>query len=416
MLILGIPDARGKPPKIDHQAFATIINWQIDNGNLAMVNLINPGELAFGSAHMPHRQTLTLAGITHRGTGRLILTRYEGGNTPNNPTLPIDDEIYFKNVLVAKSVNSHNVYLDRNGIQYIEGLISYGNMSDGNHPLKLDGRMVFLYGSWLSSAGVHGNLPADNSGQAPLSAVACQVGVIRGNKFLDAVGIYGGVGAAQAQIREAIAACDYPQGFLSNTYPTVPYAGPITYRGTSYAASPFWNSGWWAAVQAAGTTPPALYSNPDMLVTYYMDNTFEVLMNGPYNVNNYYGLVAQPTFPTGYPSYAESYTPRFTNDAPPPGWFERARLVVANDCFVGGNPAKVQNHWPPRLACNDPVVPGWTASWPKCADGQGFPDETDKFVMIGQNKCGVVDPVPQEIRNAVALLETIPNPPWRSWK
>ena len=416
LLVIGIPNEKGKPPTITHDTIGSIFSWRANSGNIAILNLINPGEISAGSAYNDHRTTITLSGITHRGTGRLILTNYEGGNNPNNPTLPIDDEVYFKNVLVAKSVNSHNVYLDRNGLQYIEGLISYGNVNDGNHALKLDGRMVFLYGSWLSSAGVHGNLPTDNSGQAPLSSVVCQVGVVKGNKFLNAIGTYGGLGAAQAQIRVAISGCDDPQGFLSNTYPTAPYFGAITYQGMNYPKTPFWDPAWWSGVRAKGTVPPALYKNRDMLVTYYLENTFEVLMNGTKDPNNYYGLVAQPTFPTTYPSNAQSDTPRLTGAAPPAGWLERTRLVVANNCFRGGNPGKVLNHWPPRMKCNDPEAPTWVRSWPACADGQGFPDETDKFVMIGQNKCGLTDPVPQEIPAGIALLETIPNPPWRSWR
>jgi cysteine-rich repeat protein len=415
MLVIGIPNAKGKPPTITHDTIGSIFSWRPTSGNIAILNLINPGEIGAGSAQNNHRTTITLSGITHRGTGRLILTNFEGGNNPNDPTLPIDDEVYFKNVLVAKSVNSHNVYLDRNGLHYIEGLISYGSVNDGNHALKLDGRMVFLYGSWLSSAGVHGNLPTDNSGQSPLSSVACQVGVIRGNKFLDAVGASGGTAAATAQIRVAINGCDEPQGFLSNTYPTVPYFGAVTYKGMSYSKTPFWDPLWWSGIGANGTVPPALYKNRDMLVTYYLDNTFEVLINGTKDPKNYFGLGAQPTFPTTYPSTAQSDTPRLTNQAPPAGWLERARLVVANNCFRGGNPGKVLNHWPPRMACNDREAPAWVKSWPECTDGQGFPDETDKFVMVGKNECGVSDQLPNEVRLSIEALEKFPNLPWRSW-
>jgi hypothetical protein len=417
LLVIGIPDANGKQPRITATG-VTPFNWQSTSGNLALVNLIDPGEIAFGSGHNPQKQTLTLIGITQtHGPARLILTHYEGGGgvSAPDPTLPIDDEVYFKNVLVKAGPNSHNVYLDRNGLHYIEGLISYGNACDGCHPLKLDGRTVFLYGSWLGSAGVHANLPGDNSGQTPLSSVACQVGVIRGNKFLDAVGATGGIAAAAAQIRVAIAGCDWPLGFQSNSYPTSPYTGPVTYRGTYYPSTPFWNRSWWESVRARGVTPPALYSNPDMLVTYYLDNTFEVLINGDQNPSNYYGLVTQPTFPTSYPSSADSNTPRMTNAAPPTSWFERARLVVANNCFRGGNSAKVLNHWPPRMSCSDREAPPWVRTWPACTDGQGFPDETNKFVMIGHNQCDVTDPVPSELNLSIANLEKIPNPPWRTW-
>jgi hypothetical protein len=416
LLVIGLLQANGAPPRINATG-VTPFNWHSTSGNFALVNLIKPGEIGVGSAHHPHKQTITLVGITQpEGPGRLMLTRFEGGNAPNDPMLPIDDEVYFKNVLVRAGPNSHNVYLDRNGLQYVEGLISYGNPGDGYHPLKLDGKLVFLYGSWLSSAGVLGVLPNDNSGQSPLSAVACQSGVIQGNHLLDAIDEQGGSAAGTAQIRVAISGCDDPQGFLSNTVPTRPYLGPLNYKGSVYTKTPFWDPQWWAQVRAAGTVPPALYKNPYMLVTYYLDNTFEVLINSDKSPDNYHGLLAQPTFPTSYPNYSQSDSPRLTNAAPPAAWLERARLVVANNCFRGGNSRKVTNHWPPLMACDAEGAPAWTASWSQCADGKGFPDETDKFVMLGQNKCGAADTVPKEVLDAIKALESVPNPPWRSWR
>jgi hypothetical protein len=407
LLALGIPQETGRPPKLT--AAFTKFNWQTSSGNLALVNLENPGGIDFGSADLPHRQTLTLAGITQsEGPGRLILTRYEGGSAPNNPLTPIDDEVYFKNVLVKAGPNSHNVYLDRNGIQYIEGLVSYGNRGDGNHPLKLTGRLVFLYGSYLSSAGVHGVLPDDNSGQAPLSAVACQRSVIRGNKFLNAVGRSGGLGAAQAQIREAIVACDDPQGWLSNTYPATVYTGPVDYLGQRLSATPYWDPAWWARIKARGTSPPALYANPDMLVGYYLDNTYEVLATAPGVATNHYGIVAQPTFPATHPS-------PFTAVAPPAGWLERSRLVVANGCFVSGNPGKVSRRWSGAMTCAAPDRPAWLSTYGACAKGASHPDDTGQFVMVGANACGRVDPLPAEVVEAVRTLEAIPDPPWRHW-
>jgi len=420
MLIIGIVDALGKPPEFTHDSAGTIVNWQITSGNLAILNVMGIGELQFGSAQNTQLSTLTLMGVTHetlknQGTsvgGRLILTRFEGGN---DPTLPIDDEIYFKNVLVRGGPNSHNVYLDRNGLQYVEGLVSYGNRSDGAHALKLDGRLAFLYGSWLSSAGVHDNLIDDNSGQAPLSSVACQQGVYRDNHFLDAIDQFGGIAAAQAQIRVAIAACDYPQGWLSNTYPTTPYTGPLTYRGTDYSSSPYWNESWWTQVAAAGTEPPELYVNPDMLKVYWTGNRFEVKNNGSTNTLSYYGIHSDPTFPTTYPGPGQFASPRFTNEAPPARWFERVRHVMANNCFVSGSPDKMLNHWPGRMHCADSDVPAWLATYGGCATGATHPDETDKFVRLGANECGVTDAVAPEMQAAIDALEAIPNPPWRTW-
>jgi hypothetical protein len=414
LLVLGIPAANGRPPKLT-ATFAKF-NWQTNSGNLALVNLENPGEVDFGSANLPHRQTLTLAGITQsEGPGRLLLTRYEGGNAPNDPKLPIDDEVYLKNVLVKAGPNSHNVYLDRNGIQYIEGLISYGNKGDGNHPLKLDGRLVFLYGSYLGSAGVHGVLPDDNSGQAPLSAVACQRGVIRGNKFTNAVGRWGGLGAAQHQVREAIVGCDDPQGWLSNTYPAVPYNGPVTYNGKDWAASPYWSPAWWAGIKARGINLPQLYSNADMLVTYHLNNTYAIVPSPPAVATDHFGIVAQPTWPASYPSSADTGTPKFTTVAPPPDWLERSRFVVANGCFEGGHAGKVSTRWGGTMTCTAPDRPTWLNRYRDCAVGKAHPDNANQFVLIGQNTCGKVDPIPAEVSTAVSALESIPAPPWRRW-
>jgi hypothetical protein len=414
LLVLGIPQANGRPPKLT-ASFAKF-NWQTTSGNMALVNLENPGEIAFGSANLPHRQTLTLAGITQsEGPGRLILTRYEGGNAPNDPTLPIDDEVYFRNVLVKAGPNSHNVYLDRNGIQYIEGLISYGNKGDGNHPLKLDGRLVYLYGSFLGSAGVHGVLPDDNSGQAPLSAVACQRGVLKGNKFTNSVGRNGGLGAAQHQIREAIVGCDDPQGWLSNTYPTVPYTGPLNYNGVSYLSSPYWDPTWWASVKQKGISPPQLYTNADMLVTYHLENTYAIVATAPAVGTNHFGIVGQPTWPATYPSLAQSSTPKFTSVPPPADWMERSRFVVANGCFIGGNTGKVSTRWGGTMTCTAPDRPSWLNGYKDCGSGKTHPDNTNQFVMIGANVCGQVDAVPAEVTSAVSALEAIPSPPWRKW-
>lgn len=417
LLVIGVPDPSGKPPRVS--GVVTPFNWQITSGNLALINLMDPGEIGFGSAHLPTKQTLTLAGVTQtHGPHRLILTRYEGGGgaQANDPTLSIDDEVYFRNVLVRAGPNSHNVYLDRNGLQYIEGLISYGNLCDGCHPLKLDGRKAFLYGSWLSSAGVHDVLADDNSGQSPLSSVACQQGVFRGNYFLDAIDRFGGVAAATAQIRTAIVGCDYPQGYMSNTYPATPYTGPITYRGTSYAATPYWDPTWWAGVQARGTNPPELYANPDMLVVYQLDNTYEVLNSGTTNTESYHGAVSDPSFPVTY-AFAGSTKHIWTSDAPPAEWFERARTVILNGCFKSGSPNKVANHWPGSLPyCADATAPSWLASYGACAAGADYPDQTDKFVMLGANECGTTDQVPPEVQAAVDALEAIPDPPWRHWQ
>lgn len=416
MLVIGIPDTNGRSPRFIHASHDTIFNWQVTSGNLALVNVIDPGMVQFGSAQNTQQSTLTMVGVTHQSVSRLVLTRFEGGNSPNDPTLPIDDEVYLKNVLTRDGPNSHNVYLDRNGLQYVEGLVSYGNRADANHALKMDGRLGFMYGSYLSSAGVHGNLPDDNSGQAPFSGVACQQGVYKDNKFLNAINVFGGAAAAQAQIRTAIAGCDYPQGYLSNTYPTRAYTGPLSYRGVNYASTPFWDESWWQSVQAAGTTPPQVYSNPDMLVMYWMGNTFETLNNGSSTTTNYHGIHSDPTFPAGYPSMSQTTTPRFTDDKPPNNWFERTRHVLVNSCFVSGNPNKALNHWPGRMNCADSDTPAWLSSYHACATGGVHPDETDKFIRVGANECGIEDTVPPEVGAAIAALEAIPNPPWRHWK
>jgi hypothetical protein len=196
----------------------------------------------------------------------------------------------------------------------------------------------------------------------------------------------------------------------------VPYIGPLVYRGTSYPSSPYWSSSWWAGVQIAGTAPPALYSNPDMLVTYYLENTYEVKMNGTQPASSYFGIVAQPTFPASYPSTALTSTPKFTLTAPPDAWFERSRLVVLNGCFVGGNPGKVSKRWGGTMTCAAADRPAWLSSYHECATGGTYPDSTSPFVMLGGNACGETDPTPPELAAAVAALEAIPDPPWRHWQ
>ncbi len=415
-LIIGIPDANGKPPSIAHPSF----NWQASSGNLALFNVERARVDAGTSYFHGTKQTVTLGGLTW-ASNRLLFTAYEqGGNNaanPNRPDMPINDEFYLRGILVYGGPdggrNSHNTYLDRQWKQYLTNFISYGNEAGGNHALKQDGRFIYLGDSVLSNVGVHGALVAegDYGGQAPGSFVACQEGIIERTVFVNMYGaspfggsVSRGVGAAQHQVRVAIHGCDDPQGFRSNTYATPAYLGEVQTPYGAYTSAPtaFWTGDW--------------ATFPDLAV-YYMGNTF--VGGNPENRNvpdaTWRGpaIVAQPSFPTDY-AHGVTSTPFFTLDAPPSSWRERSRIHVLNSCLVDADPA--ENHVPGRMNCDDPLAPAWVASLASCVADPGGPAEnSNKIVFHGSNQCGIEDAVPAAVQSGADALRAIFDPPWTHW-
>jgi hypothetical protein len=67
------------------------------------------------------------------------------------------------------------------------------------------------------------------------------------------------------------------------------------------------------------------------------------------------------------------------------------------------------------MTCDAADAPAWIPGYHACASGGEHADETDKFIMIGQNQCGVTDSIPSAMALSIANLEKIPNPPWRTW-
>lgn len=400
LFILGLPRA-DKPPALTSD-IGTLVNWQETSGNFAIGNLMLTKGISAGSAFLPHKQTVTMIGVTFHGDSRVLFTSYEGGADP--PT-PINDEVYIKNSMAYGAINSHNLYLDRNRLQYAEGLVTYGNRGDSNHGIKMEAQQIFVYGSWFSNAGILGNMADDDSGNAGFDSVSCHEGVVRGNHFMNAA-IEGGSNPTpyQTQLRFSLVSCDMPQGWVSNTYPARPYKGPVDYRGVHYETSPYWDPAWW--------------TTSDSLATYIVGNTVTTRNNGVYRPASPFfpwrGFMSQGSFPATAASSSDlSQIP--TPDMPPLQWREQTLNVLANNCLDGDilpDQHLFLNYRVPGLSCANA---SWRASWPECQAGAVYLNETNRFVTVGANQCGQVEPLPQNVLEGIARLEQIPDPPWRHW-
>lgn len=424
VLILGIPED-GLPPRVQSN-FA----WQATSGNFAVVNL-RRRSLSGGSSWQPGiKQTITMYGISNVGTDRIYFHAYEGGGNPghpNDPAQPIDDEVYAKHVAISGGSFSHNIYNDRALIGYWENLISYdsgGTQSPSAvHPMKLDTMYAYLINSILSNEGIHGPITSrsNHGGMAPLSAVACQQGVVSGTKLLNFTGIHGGgSGAAQAQVRHAIVGCDEEAGWMSNTTPVggAPvYTGLIQYPygEKTTKLTEYWD--------------PAYWVDPPKLKMYYLDNLLKVerVDAGTSPEDSFYAVISEMTFPATSNRISGRGGPDFTSVAPPDEWVERHRMVFYNNCFDGGNSQLMRKNAPRFLNCSDPQRPSWvdddgvwctnagnhpTSDWPF----EPSPAPFDRSEIFAANQCGLPTVVPQEVQDEVAALMTIPNPPWVHWE
>lgn len=411
VMILGVPDANGRPPRMIGGGAGNLLQWQSTSGNLAVINLRGNQGIGVGSSFRHAiKQTITLYGVSRIAGSRLLFTAYEGGGSnllnPNDPSRPINDEIYIANSAVSGGCPSHNIYLDRNYLQYAYRLISYDSGGSGCaaavHPLKLDGRLVFCVECLLSNEGIHREIRSSRGGMAPLSAVACQEGVIINSTLRNHTGNEGGgSGAAQMQIRHALVGCDVEAGYKSNTAPAPVYDGLIAdpYNGIGMRMTRFWDD-------------PTYWIDPPLLTTYYVDNYVEIKRHSGAVEGAFYPLHHESSFPASSGTFHQG-GPDFTFVPPPLEWRERSRVLAVNNCFDGGNTMIARLNAPRFVNCNDPGAPSWAETWPGCANG-GHPSDEWPFVLL-QNDCESKQAIPIDVQSEIDRLMAIPRPPWQVW-
>lgn len=402
-----------------------LINWSAtaDPHALTVINLrLHTSNQCFSVGRRLVQGTYTFQSVTAKCKGRFIMGSYEtpgseawsaGPDYPDSvPDLtawPIDDRIYFRNVM-ARGTGSHTVYLDRSYLNWVEDSILLPSFTSGKHAGKFIGQNVYVHNSIVANTGIHNQPIVDpefsdqprSSNLAAFSLAACS------RVVLDHVTIPYHYDPAEAngravqwQIRDGLGgACDLPWSYYPNLYPTVSYRGPAEWNGHRYPVTPFWDPAWWAGID---TSDPL---DPNMITSFIVSNHIHLTTVDDDRYPPYlYAIGSVGTYPTTRDSKGSAHG-MYPPDEVPAGWKERQRVVVNNNCFDDGYPEGhvAQNYVAPGM--EDPDDPS-----------RHRYDNTDKFVLVGSNRCGDVDVAADWVRRARdAFLNTLPPPPWREWK
>ena len=356
--------------------------------------------------------------ITGKCGGRFMIAGFESPSenftfgVSDQTTYEADDKVYLRSIM-ARSKNSHTIYLDRTHINWIEDSILLAPKAGGKHPGKFTGKNVVVRNSILTNSGTQGEIYVDPNPDwqigtptslAPLSLAACSRVALDG---LTLVNTYDPAGSnpttIQWQARDALGAgCDLPMGYFPNSYPAQPYYGPVIYNGQRFEDNPYWTPEFWTSIdESQPMTDPGMitsYVTNTQIVQFYTDqDTFQPVV---------YGLMTAGTVPTTRPDSSSGsgwFLPEIT-----PGWKELTRIVVSGNCLDNGLLTSNLSRMCPHI---------YDSELPFAAGRISPIDNTEKFIMLGTNQCANNENPASDVLHARdSWLNTLKQPPWIMWE
>jgi hypothetical protein len=375
---------------------STYFNWgsKADGSSLTLINLrLHSSGLCVQLNSRGASMSVTAMSVTAKCRARFIIAGPEKRST----THKVDNRIYFKGVM-ARSKNSHTVYLDRTYLNWVEDSLIMGPWLPGKHAAKYTAKNVVVRNSLHTNQGVHGGRVDDpeyyeakrthmgKGGLAPISLASCNRAVIDGVTIVNhAVWGNSNPQSIQWQFRDAIGAgCDMPRMYAGSN-PQQAYKGPVWFEGRLEQQSPGWSDGFWR--------------NPKMLDSYVVNSQIVQTYDDRSRRVRHYSLMSDGTYPS---VRDDGLSARYAAKEIPPAWKERQRIHVSGNCFDNGIQPRFmfKNHSPRGMSI----------------DGKHKYDRTNKFVTYGTNLCGNKEAAVPSVKASVArYLHSLPQPPWAGW-
>tara|TARA_R110002094_G_scaffold53566_1_gene64900 strand:+ start:594 stop:3431 length:2838 start_codon:yes stop_codon:yes gene_type:complete len=404
LVVIGVFDTATRKPVLIEQGKpvpSTFFNWNVSSqsSQLILINLRMVGSQCILVSDRGKVREITGISLTGKCRGRFIMA----SNEQTNRTSRVDNKIYLRNIM-ARSRNSHTIYLDRTFLNWVEDSIILGSWTPGKHAAKYTGQNVVLKNSIHSNQGVHGQPIVDpayaeskrpwlgKGGLAPISLTSCNRAVIDGVTVVNHI-IRGNSNpqAIQWQFRDALGAgCDMPRLYRSppDGGAHEPFYGPTWTNGVLEEPSSAWQASFWEA-------PPLFES--------YVINSTVIQSYGAEKSGHggHYALMSNGTYPSVRDS--SSVSERRPAELIPPGWIERQRIHVSGNCLDNGvNPNSLfKRH----------ILRGMGEK------GRHRYDNTPLFIGYGSNTCSANEEVSEKVSADVSqYLRSIPAPPWESWR
>ena len=373
---------------------STYFNWnsKADNSSLTLINLrLHSSGLCVQVPSIGAAITFSAVSVTAKCKGRFLMAGREKTNSKNKK---VDNRFYLKNVM-ARSKNSHTVYMDRTYLNWVEDSILMGPWLGGKHAAKYTGQNVVVRNSLHSNQGTHGIPVVDpeyfdekrpglgKGGLAPVSMASCNRAVIDGVTVINhAVWGNSNPQSIQWQFRDGLGAgCDLPKAYIGPN-PHKAYRGPVWHKGEWLEKSPVWSKTFW--------------KTPEMLESYVVNSQVVQTYDRHSKKTRHFALMSDGTYPSVRDN---SSSPRRAADEIPPGWKERQRIHVSGNCLNNGiaNDSVFSNHKPRGM-------------------GKHKYDNTNRFVLYGENRCENREKVDSSAFAAMTVfLESLPPPPWQAW-